>query len=79
MSALAGEQFALPEAVELARQIRRTKPIGETITISAADPLNLAGIITPGERIPAIAATQIVYRDGVPLTPEAISLDAAAS
>ena len=79
VSGLAGEQYALPEAVELARQIRRTKPIGETVTISAADPLNLAGIITPGERIPAVAATQIVYRDGVPLTPDAIGLDAAAS
>jgi ATP-dependent Lhr-like helicase len=67
VSGLSGEQFALPEAVELARQIRRTKPIGETIAISAADPLNLCGIITPGDRIPAVASTRIVYRDGVPM------------
>ena len=62
---IAGEQFALPEAVELARQIRRTKPSGDTITISAADPLNLCGIITPGEKVAAVASTQITFRDGV--------------
>jgi hypothetical protein len=41
--------------------------------------LNLAGIITPGERIPAIASTQIVYRDGIPLTPAALHADVAAA
>jgi ATP-dependent Lhr-like helicase len=62
---LAGEQFALPEAVELARQVRRTKPTGEPIVISAVDPLNLCGIITPGERVPAVASTQITFCDGM--------------
>ena len=71
VAGLSGEQFALPEAVELARQIRRTKPSGETITISAADPLNLCGIVAPGERIPAIAATPIAFKDGAPLPLEA--------
>ena len=72
VSGLPGEQFALPEAVELARQIRRTKPAGEPIVISAVDPLNLCGIITPGERIPAVASTQITFRDG---SPELLAVD----
>ena len=36
-------------------------------TISAADPLNLAGIVTAGERIRTAGRNRIVYRDGVPL------------
>jgi ATP-dependent Lhr-like helicase len=68
VSGLPGEQFALPEAIELARQVRRTRSMGQTVAISAADPLNLVGIITPGDRIPSVASTRIVYRDGVPMT-----------
>src|SRR6185436_7091315 len=45
----AGEQYALPEAVGLLRQVRREEPRGELVAISAADPLNLVGIVTPGE------------------------------
>jgi ATP-dependent Lhr-like helicase len=67
VSGLPGEQFALAEAVELARRIRRTPPSGETITISAADPLNLCGIVTAGDRVAAIASARICYRDGVPV------------
>ena len=67
VSGLPGEQFALPTAVALAREIRRRKVDGETITISAADPLNLAGIVTAGERVAAVAATSITLRDGQPL------------
>ena len=65
VSGLPGEQFALPEAVELARQIRRTKSNDDIITISAADPLNLCGILSAGDRIPAVAATQITFRNGI--------------
>jgi len=68
VSGLPGEQFALPEAVELARQIRRTKSDGQAVVISAADPLNLCGIITPGDKVPAVASTQITFRDGAPVT-----------
>ncbi len=64
---MSGEQFALPEAVERLREVRRTPPTDALIVISAADPLNLAGIVTAGERVRAVAATRIVYRDGVPL------------
>jgi ATP-dependent Lhr-like helicase len=65
-----GEQFALPVAVESLRATRRMLPTGETITISAADPLNLVGILVPGERVPAISGKSVTYRDGVPVEVE---------
>jgi ATP-dependent Lhr-like helicase len=67
VSGMSGEQFALPEAVERLRAVRRTPATGKILTISAADPLNLAGIVTSGERIRASARSRIAYRDGVPL------------
>ncbi len=60
-----GEQFALPLAVESLRAMRKVEPSGETVMVSAADPLNLLGIIIPGERVPAISAKSITLRDGV--------------
>ena len=60
-----GEQYALPVAVESLRATRKMPPDGETITISAADPLNLVGIIVPGERVPAISGRTVTFRDGV--------------
>jgi ATP-dependent Lhr-like helicase len=62
---VSGEQFALPDAVAMAREVRRRKPSGEVVTISAADPLNLCGILDGGERIPAVASTLIAFRDGL--------------
>jgi ATP-dependent Lhr-like helicase len=67
VSGMSGEQFALPEAVERLREVRRTEPDGRLIPISAADSLNLVGIVTAGDRIRALAASRILYRDGVPL------------
>ena len=64
---LSGEQFARPEAIELLRSLRKTEPKGELTAISAADPLNLVGILNPGPRIPAVAAHRILLRDGVPV------------
>src|SRR5207302_239737 len=49
-----GEQFALPVAVESLRATRKLPPTGELVTISAADPLNLVGVVVPGERIPTL-------------------------
>ncbi|HJR35135.1 MAG TPA: hypothetical protein VJ817_09320, partial [Gemmatimonadales bacterium] len=68
LAGVTGEQFALPEAVARLRAIRRRddKP-GHLVTISAADPLNLIGIVTPGERIASIRSSRIVFEDGVPL------------
>ena len=60
-----GEQFALPVAVESVREIKHIEPSGETITISAADPLNIVGILVPGERVPAISGRTVTFRDGV--------------
>jgi ATP-dependent Lhr-like helicase len=62
-----GEQFALPAAVESLRATRAEPPTGETITISAADPLNLVGIVVPGAKVLAIASRLVTYRDGVAL------------
>jgi ATP-dependent Lhr-like helicase len=65
-----GEQFALPEALDALRAIRRDAPSGQIIRLSACDPLNLTGIITPGARVPAMLGQWVSYRDGVPLEEE---------
>jgi ATP-dependent Lhr-like helicase len=62
---MSGEQFALPDAVTSLREVRRTARDGRLIAISAADPLNLAGVIDGGERVRATASNRIVYHDGV--------------
>jgi ATP-dependent Lhr-like helicase len=64
---MSGEQFALPEAVAQLRTVRRAERDGRLIGISAADPLNLTGLLFPGHRVPALAGNRIVFRDGVPL------------
>jgi ATP-dependent Lhr-like helicase len=63
-----GEQFAAPEAVDAMRAVRREPARGEIVRLSACDPLNLVGIITPGPRIPATLSNTVVLRDGVPLS-----------
>jgi ATP-dependent Lhr-like helicase len=60
-----GEQFALPVAIESLRSTRKIAAVGEIVTLSAADPLNLVGIIVPGERVPAISGRTVSFRDGV--------------
>ncbi|MEK6406680.1 MAG: DEAD/DEAH box helicase [Acidobacteriota bacterium] len=67
VSGFSGEQFALAEAVGMLRAIRRTPGEGALVSVSAADPLNLVGIITPGNRVSAFATNRILYRDGVPI------------
>ncbi len=64
---VSGEQFALPEAIGLLRSIRKAPPNRELIALSAADPLNLQGILTPGPRIASLTPNRIVFRDGFPL------------
>jgi ATP-dependent helicase Lhr and Lhr-like helicase len=71
ISGFIGEQFALPVAVESLRAMKSIPPSGEIVTISAADPLNLAGIVVPGERVPAISGKYLSFKDGVLVeTPE---------
>jgi ATP-dependent Lhr-like helicase len=71
-----GEQFALPEAVEGLRRIRRTPRGGETVRIRACDPLNLVGVVTPGPRVPANHGPWLVFVDGA-LADEAARTSAA--
>ncbi len=79
VSGFIGEQFALPVAVDSLRALRKQEPSGEVITISAADPLNLVGIIVPGERVPAISGKSVTYRDGVAITADDRALAADLS
>jgi ATP-dependent Lhr-like helicase len=65
-----GEQFAAPEALEALRAIRREEPSGQAVRISACDPLNLVGVITPGPRVPAVPGHHVTYKDGVPVLEE---------
>ncbi len=65
-----GEQYALPDAVDALRRVRRTERDGDIVRLSAADPLNLAGIITPGARVAALATNAITFRDGMPVAIE---------
>jgi len=62
-----GEQFALADAVTLLRSIRRTPADGSMISVSAADPLNLLGIVVPTGRLSPSASNRVLYRDGVPI------------
>jgi ATP-dependent Lhr-like helicase len=62
-----GEQFALPEAVGLLRALRKQGGSGEWVSLCAADPANLQGIVTPGPRIPAQRKNRILFRDGIPV------------
>ena len=79
ISGFIGEQFALPIAVESVRAMRKSEPSGETVTVSAADPLNLVGIIVPGERVPAISGRFVSFRDGVAVESESSSLQLMAA
>ena len=67
VSGFVGEQFALPEAVDALRAVRRRREEAETVIVHAADPLNLVGILTPGARISPYASQVIAYRAGVPV------------
>jgi ATP-dependent Lhr-like helicase len=60
-----GEQFAAADAVGRLRAVRKMEKIDELIVLSAVDPLNLVGILTPERRVPAIHGNRILYRDGV--------------
>ncbi|HZF26832.1 MAG TPA: DEAD/DEAH box helicase [Steroidobacteraceae bacterium] len=67
VAGVSGEQFALPDAVGALRAIRRKTPDAKLVSLSAADPLNLCGIVTPGPRVPALAGNRVLLRDGAPL------------
>jgi ATP-dependent helicase Lhr and Lhr-like helicase len=67
VAGFSGEQFALPEAIGMLREVRRKQPTGALVSLSGADPLNLVGILTPGARLPALTGNRLLYRDGIPI------------
>ena len=74
-----GEQFALPVAVESVRAMRKLDAAQGTITLSAADPLNLVGILVPGDRVPAISGNSVTYRDGTAVSLPVLSSSPSAA
>ena len=62
-----GEQFAAPDAVGRLRAVRKAQKVEELVVLSAVDPLNLVGILTPEDRVPSIYRNRILYRDGLPI------------
>ena len=66
VSGFTGEQFALPEALEGLARVRATPRAGQRVCVLGSDPLNLVGILTPGERTPAVQHREVVYVDGLP-------------
>ena len=65
VSGFMGEQFALPEAVEALRAVRRIPARGKPTIVHASDPMNLMGIVTPGPKVSARSREVILYRDGL--------------
>jgi ATP-dependent Lhr-like helicase len=64
---LVGEQFALPEAIAPLRAARSRTDDGELVCLSGCDPLNLVGTVLIGDKVPALAGSRVLYRDGVPI------------
>jgi ATP-dependent Lhr-like helicase len=67
VAGFSGEQYATPDAVGLLRDMRKKSLDGKWVSLSAADPLNLIGILTPGARLPALTGNRLLYRDGLPV------------
>ncbi|WP_443094180.1 Lhr family helicase, partial [Pseudoduganella buxea] len=65
VAGLSGEQFALPEAIPLLRDMRRRPHDGTMVAVSGVDPLNLCGTLLPGDKVPALAGNRVLFRDGV--------------
>jgi ATP-dependent Lhr-like helicase len=64
---LVGEQFALPEAIAPLRAVRQRADDGELVCVSGCDPLNLVGTVLVGDKVPALAGSRVLYRDGAPI------------
>ena len=67
IAGLAGEQFALPEAVAALRDVRKREKDGEWIVVAGSDPLNLVGTLLPGDKLPRLPGARLLLRDGVPV------------
>ncbi|MCD9033327.1 DEAD/DEAH box helicase [Luteimonas sp. Y-2-2-4F] len=80
VAGLSGEQYALPEAVGLLRGVRARPADGELVCVGAADPLNLAGTLLPGDKVPRVPGARLVLRDGrvaATLAGDALAVDDA--
>ena len=67
VSGFIGEQFALPEAANAVRKWRDKQPDDNIVVVSACDPLNLAGILTPGPKVAAVPGNRLAFHNGVPV------------
>jgi len=67
VSGFSGEQYALPTAVEQLARVRKAPRTAERVVVNATDPLNLVGLIVPGETVPAVRTNQVEYVDGLPI------------
>ena len=67
VAGFSGEQFALPDAIGMLREVRRQQASGALVSLSGADPLNLAGILTPGPKLAALTGNRLLFRDGLPI------------
>ena len=67
VASFGGEQFALPEAIDYLRGVRHAGNQDIEVILSAADPLNLTGIVTPGDKVPAVLRNRVLYRNGIPV------------
>ncbi|HEV8550761.1 MAG TPA: hypothetical protein VGQ57_17065, partial [Polyangiaceae bacterium] len=65
VAGFSGEQYALPDAVTALRAVRKQAPNGVLVPVSAADPLNVVGVLTPGKRVPALAGNRVLFQDGI--------------
>ncbi|MBX9671476.1 MAG: DEAD/DEAH box helicase [Candidatus Obscuribacterales bacterium] len=68
-----GEQFALSAAVESLRLSKNTPREDQIVKVAACDPLNLVGIVVPGDRVAANSNSVVVFRGGVFETVEDLS------
>jgi ATP-dependent Lhr-like helicase len=68
VAGFSGEQYALPAAVEQLAHVRKQPRTGERVTLNATDPLNLAGLIVPGDRVVSVRTNTVTYVDGLPET-----------
>jgi ATP-dependent Lhr-like helicase len=69
VTGFSGEQYALPEAAEQLAHVRKIPRNGERVIVNATDPLNLVGVVVPGDAVPAVRTNRVVFVDGVPETP----------
>jgi len=77
VSGFSGEQYALPAAADQLARVRKEQRTGERVVVNATDPLNLVGVIVPGETVPAVRTKRVTYIDGVPETEAVAASDSA--